>query len=81
MNETEYAEINRLFHEKFNQRMSETMRAPTTCYISQPTWYALCCYFFRQSPEFRTVKNDPLFNQWNGLPVVRVMDENYFELR
>jgi hypothetical protein len=78
MTATEYAEINRQFHNKFNMHTVKTGRPPTTCYISGATWNAIRCYFFDEISQ-RTIVNK--INEWNGLPVVRVMDENYFELR
>jgi hypothetical protein len=81
MTETEFAEINREFHRKFNEQIQKTGRPPETCYISQPTWYAVQCYFAEHLQWMMVENKGKPSNIWNGLPVVRVMDENYFELR
>lgn len=80
MTATEYAEINRQFQEKFAERIMETSIEPKTCYISGATWAAVKGYIRKAQMCVKTSR-DHRVDYWNGLPVVRVMDENYFELR
>jgi hypothetical protein len=81
MTADEFTAINLKFHRQFHEHFANTGRPPTTCYISQATWHAIQAYLLQHEKMFYLIHKPDKLTVWNGLPVVRVMDENYFELR